>query len=185
MTEQLVEIGGRLRALREIVGLSETQMAARCDTDVETLKQYELGERDFSFSFLYQAADVLGVDVVDLMSGDSPKLSACSLVKKGEGFEIKRRKAYDYKHLAYTFRKKKAEPFMVEVEPVESDVKPEQHAHEGQEFNYVVEGGMDFYLGDIVYTLEAGDSVYFDSGIPHAMRARDGKKTRFLAVVIK
>lgn len=185
MTQQLIEIGQRLRGMREIVGLSEAQMAGRCDTDAETLRQYERGERDFSFSFLYQAAGVLGVDVVDLMSGDSPKLSVCSLVKNGEGFEIRRRKAYDYRHLAYTFRNKKAEPFMVEVEPAQSEAKPELHAHEGQEFNYVVEGSMDFYLGDIVHTLETGDSVYFDSGVPHAMRARGGKKTRFIAVVIK
>jgi transcriptional regulator with XRE-family HTH domain len=185
MTEQLVEIGQRLKALREIVGLSEEQMAAQCDMDVKAIKEYERGERDFSFSFLYCAADILGVDVVDLMSGDSPKLSICSMVKKGEGYEIERRKAYNYKHLAYTFRNKKAEPFMVEVQPKDDGEKPAQHAHEGQEFNYVVEGSMDFYLGDIVHMLEAGDSVYFDAGIPHAMRARNGKKTRFIAVVIK
>ena len=185
MTEQLMEIGQRLKGLREIVGLSEEQMAARCDMDVEALREYERGERDFSFSFLYSAAGVLGVDVVDLMSGDSPKLSVCSMVKNGEGFEIERRKAYNYKHLAYTFRNKKAEPFMVEVEPKNGDEKPVQHAHGGQEFNYVVEGSMDFHLGDIVYTLEAGDSVYFDSGIPHAMKAQNGKKTRFIAVVVK
>ncbi|MFZ5973884.1 MAG: helix-turn-helix domain-containing protein [Bacillota bacterium] len=185
MTEQLVEIGQRLRALREIIGLSEEQMAAQCGLDVKALQEYERGERDFSFSFLYSAANILGVDVVDLMSGDSPKLSICSMVKDGEGYEIERRKAYNYKHLAYTFRNKKAEPFMVEVEPKDIGEKPVQHAHEGQEFNYVVEGRMEFFLGDIVYILEAGDSVYFDSGVPHAMKALGGKKTRFIAVVIK
>lgn len=185
MTEQLIEIGQRLRALREIVGLSEEQMASQCDVSVQVLQEYERGERDFSFSFLYTAAGILGVDVVDIMSGDSPKLSICSVAKKGEGYEIERRKAYSYKHLAYTFRNKKAEPFMVEVEPKPESEIPVQHAHDGQEFNYVVEGSMDFYLGELVHVLEQGDSVYFDSSVPHAMRAREGKKTRFIAVVIK
>jgi len=167
MTEQLIEIGQRLKALREIVGLTEAEMAEKCGTDVKTLQEYERGERDFSFSFLYS------------------RLSICSVVKNGEGLSIERRKAYSYKHLAYTFRNKKAEPFMVEVEPKDGDEAPERHGHEGQEFNYVVEGSMDFFIGDMTYVLETGDSVYFDSSVPHAMRARGGKKTRFIAVVMK
>jgi transcriptional regulator with XRE-family HTH domain len=185
MTEQLIEIGQRLKALREIVGLTEAEMAEKCGTDVKTLREYERGERDFSFSFLYCAAGALEVDVLDLMSGESPRLSICSVVKNGEGLSIERRKAYSYKHLAYTFRNKKAEPFMVEVESKDGDETPERHGHEGQEFNYVVEGSMDFFIGDMTYVLETGDSVYFDSSVPHAMRARGGKKTRFIAVVMK
>ena len=36
------------------------------------------------------------------------------------------------------------------------------HAHEGQEFNYMVEGSMEFYHGEVTYTLEEGDSIYFE-----------------------
>jgi mannose-6-phosphate isomerase-like protein (cupin superfamily) len=49
----------------------------------------------------------------------------------------------------------------------------------------MVSGSMRFYIGDISYDLEEGDSVYFDSGVPHAMRALNGKPAQFIAVVIK
>ncbi|MGI6577794.1 MAG: helix-turn-helix domain-containing protein [Eubacteriales bacterium] len=184
MTEQLIEIGTRLAALRDICELTSADIAEKMGISEEEYLSYENGERDFSFSFLYNAADILGVDVLDIISGDSPKLSICSVVRKGEGYTIQRRSAYDYRHLAYTFRKKKAEPFMVTVEP-KDDTTPTLHDHAGQEFNYMVSGRMRFYIGDISYDLEEGDSVYFDSGVPHAMKALDGKPAKFLAVVIK
>jgi quercetin dioxygenase-like cupin family protein/DNA-binding XRE family transcriptional regulator len=184
MTDQLQEMGRRIKALREIEDISPETMAKKCEVTQEEYVQYEAGSKDFSFSFLYNAANALGVDVVDLMSGDSPKLSTCSMVKKGGGFEVKRREAYNYKHLAFTFRNKMAEPFMVTVEP--KDDKPVTlHSHDGQEFNYVVDGQMTFYIGDISYDLGEGDSVYFDSGIPHAMKAENGLPCKFLAVVLK
>lgn len=183
MTDQLIEIGRRITALREVMDMSESDFAAACEISTDELAAYERGERDFSFSFLYNAAKMLGVDVMDLMSGDSPKLSLACMVKKGEGYEIQRRKAYSYKHLAYTFQNKKAEPFLVTVEP--KDETPVLHAHEGQEFNYMVSGAMDLFLGDMVYVLEEGDSIYFDSGVPHAMRARDNQTASFIAVVMK
>ena len=184
MTDQLQEMGERIKALREIEELTQETMAEKCEVSIEDFISYEKGEKDFSFSFLYNAANALGVDVVDLMSGDSPKLSTCCMVKKGGGFDVHRRANYDYKHLAFTFRHKMAEPFMVKVEP-KDNVVPALHAHDGQEFNYVVEGEMTFYIGDISYELSEGDSIYFDSGIPHAMKANNGKSCKFLAVVIK
>lgn len=184
MTDQLQEMGRRMRALREIEDVSRETMARKCEVSLDDYISFENGEKDFSFSFLYNAANALGVDVVDLMSGDSPKLSTCTMVKKGGGFEVKRRASYDYRHLAFTFRNKMAEPFMVTVEP-KDDAIPTLHAHDGQEFNYVVDGSMVFYIGEISYELESGDSVYFDSGIPHAMKATNGRPCQFLAIVMK
>jgi transcriptional regulator with XRE-family HTH domain len=113
MTEQLKEIGMRLASLREINGLTEEQMAEKLELDTEDYVKYEKGEEDFSFSFLSNAAAILGVDVVEIITGDAPKLTICSLVRKGGGYDIKRNAAYDYKHLAFTFKNKFAEPFMV------------------------------------------------------------------------
>lgn len=185
MTEQLREIAERIRGLREIMEVSEAEMAECCEMTLEEYQAQERGEKDFSFSFIYNVANRLGVDVVDIISGDSPKLSGCCVVRKGEGLEVNRRKAYNYRHLAYTFRGKMCEPFLVTVEPKADEGRPELHEHEGQELNYVVEGSMEFHFGEEVYVLSAGDSVYFDSGVPHAMRTLNGTPTKFLAVVMK
>ncbi|MDD4096454.1 MAG: XRE family transcriptional regulator [Oscillospiraceae bacterium] len=183
MSDQLQQMGERIRALREILELSPEDVARRCDMTTEEYSEYESGSKDFSFSFLSNVAGIFGVDVLDIMSGDSPKLSTACVVRKGDGFQVKRRAAYDYKHLAFTFRGKLAEPFMVTVEPNEEH-QPELHAHEGQEFNYVVNGQMTFFIGDITYLLDEGDSIYFDSGVPHAMKANYDRACKFLAVVM-
>lgn len=184
MTEQLVEIGGRLKALRSIMDISAEKMAENAKVSVSEYTAYERGERDFSFSFLFNAANLLGVDIVDIISGDTPKLTACSLVRKGEGYEIKRPEAYDYRHLAFTFAGKKAEPFMVTVSPNEGE-EAKLHSHEGQEFNYIVSGNLEFQLDNMTYEMNEGDSIYFDSGIPHMMKAIQGTPASFIAVVIK
>jgi len=184
MTEQLKEIGARLGALREIFDISTEKMAQTMNISVDEYAAYERGQCDFSFSFLQNAANIFGVDVVDIISGESPKLTKCALVRNGEGFDIERRKAYDYKHLAFTFSNKKAEPFLVTVEPKEGAALT-LHSHEGQEFDYMLSGKMEFHFDNIVYELNEGDSVYFDSGVPHAMKAIGGGAVKFLAVVIK
>jgi quercetin dioxygenase-like cupin family protein len=184
MTEQLKEIGSRLGALRDIFDIPIKEMAQTMKISVEDYLAYENGQKDFSFSFLQNAAQVFGVDVVDIISGESPKLTKCALVRNGEGFDIERRKAYDYKHLAFTFSNKKAEPFIVTVEPKENEV-PTLHSHDGQEFDYMLSGKMEFHFDKLVYELNEGDSVYFDSGVPHAMKAAGGQAVKFLAVVIK
>lgn len=183
MNEQLIEIGMRLMALREICEISAEEMAEKCGITVLEYISYEKGERDFSFSFLYSCAQILGVDVLDLMSGDSPKLSVCTVVRKDCGYSVIRNKAYDYEHLAFTFRNKKAEPFLVKVAP--SDSAPVLHSHEGQEMNYLLSGKLRFYIDDIAYELNPGDCVYFDASHPHAERAVGDEEAQFIAVVVK
>lgn len=183
MTKQLKDIGMRLAALREISEMEVSDIAAKLDITPEEYLSYESGKSDFSFSFLYNAADLFGVDVLDIISGQSPQLSVCCVVRGGNGYEITRNKAYDYMHLAYTFRDKKAEPFLVTLTP--NRKKPEMHGHDGQEFNYVVKGKMKFFIGEQAYELAEGDSVYFDSAVPHAEEAVGDEPTRFIAVVIK
>ena len=182
MTKQLKEIGTRLRCLREDCEMEASEVAEKVGVTLEEYNLYEAGERDFSFSFLYNVAELLGVDVVDIMSGESPQLSGCCVVRNGKGYAINRYNYYDYRHLAFTFRNKKAEPFLVKLDPKDSMV---MNSHEGQEFNYVLKGKMKFYFDDIIYELEEGDSVYFDSSHPHAEVAMGEERAEFISVVIK
>ena len=130
MSDQIKAIADRLSALREIMEISEQDMANTLGISVEEYMEYEQGKRDFAFSMLYGAANKLGVDIVDLLTGDAPKLNQFSLVRKGEGLKIERRKEYKYQHLAFFFRNKHAEPFHVTVEPADRDMH--LNTHEGQ-----------------------------------------------------
>lgn len=182
MNDQLKDIGMRLAALREDCEYTSYEMAKKLNMDEKDYLEYENGNKDFSFSFVYNCANILGVDVLDIISGSSPTLSMVCMVEAGKGYSVKREHEYDYKHLAYTFRGKKAEPFLVTINP--DDETPVLHGHEGQEFNYVISGEMILYIGDISYDLKKGDSIYFDASLPHAAKAKNDKPAQFIAVVI-
>lgn len=184
MTEQLKEMGMRMADLREVMGYTAVEVAERLGITEEEYLAYESGEKDFSFSTMYNVAKIFNVDVVTLLNGDTtPQLTGCALARKGQGFKIIKDNQYDYRHLAFTFKDKLADPFMVTVLPNQSDLV--LHSHSGQEFNYIVEGTIKFTFGDMSYELEEGDSVYFDSSIPHKEEPMNGKAAKFLAIVIE
>jgi transcriptional regulator with XRE-family HTH domain len=184
MDERIKLIAQRMKALREIMDVSSAEMAKAVQLTEDQYLEYEKGKHDFSFSFLYSIAGRLGVDIVELMTGESPRLSVCSFVKKGTGLKMERRKEYRYEHLAYFFKNKRMEPFLVTVEPKDTDAKSHMNSHEGHEFDYVLEGSMKLYVGSQEVSMEAGDAAYYDAKNPHAMQATGGV-CRFLAVISK
>jgi transcriptional regulator with XRE-family HTH domain len=181
---QIGMIAMRIRDLREIVSLTAEQVAQKAGIALDEYLAYESGNRDFSFSHLFNIAEVLQVDISDLLTGESPKLKGYVLTRSGKGLAFDRRKQYHYQHLAYNFSHKMAEPFVVTVEMDEPDAVKQAHSHEGQEFDYVLEGMLRILLGGNELILMPGDSVYYDSSLPHAMYAPEGD-CRFIAVVVK
>ena len=105
----------------------------------------------------------------DLLTGESPKLRGYVLTRSGQGLAFDRRKQYHYQHLAYNFAHKLAEPFIVTVEQDAPGTVKQAHSHEGQEFDYVLEGYLKIILGGNELLLSPGDSLYYDSSLPHAM----------------
>ena len=182
--EQLRLIALRIRDLRDIAGLSTQEGAARTGISLEEYEAYETGTRDFSFSHLFNIAEALGVDISDLLTGESPKLHGYVLTRAGTGLKFNRREQYVYHHLAYNFRDKLAEPFIVTVSRDEPGAEKQAHSHEGQEFDYVLDGKLKIVLGGNELFLQAGDSLYYNSALPHVMYALEGD-CRFIAVVIK
>lgn len=183
MNENIQLIAERIAVLRDIMEITTAEMAEVVGISEEEYKDYEAGNRDFTFSFLYTVADKLGVNITDILTGQSAKLSVFSLVRAGEGLQIHRRKEYEYQHLAYIFKNKKMEPFLVVSQPDEEEIP--MHSHIGQEFNYILEGSMTIYVGDSSAVLHPGDAVYFDSKYPHSTRAENGKPCKFLAIIAK
>ncbi len=184
MSDQIKAIAIRIQDLREIMGMTQEEVAEKSEIALHDYQEYEAGGKDFSFSHLFNIAATLGVDISDLLTGESPRLKGYILTRNGKGLAFERRKAYKYQHLAYNFRDKKAEPFIVTVEYDGKLEGKKAHSHEGQEFDYVLEGHMKIELeGNEVY-LGPGDSIYYDSSLAHAMYAVE-KDARFIAVVIK
>jgi mannose-6-phosphate isomerase-like protein (cupin superfamily) len=184
MNEQIQQLASRIKELREIKGISAESLAHELNIDTRLFLEYESGATDIPIGFLYKVAHKFDLELSSLLRGDEPKLHVYAVVRKGRGLNIDRRQPYKYENLAYNFIHKKAEPFIVTVEPGAPDSPVEVNSHPGQEFNYVLEGTVKIVVDNHEVLLNEGDSIYFDSGYPHAMKAMHGQRTRFLAVII-
>jgi len=187
MEPKVKEIAERVRSLRETEGFSQKEMADAVGISLNEYVENESGKKDFSFTFLYRCAEKLGVDMIELLTGETPKLTEYTIVRKGRGLPMDRREGFKYLHLASNFRHKTVEPFIVfaPYDPASQNFAIPLSTHEGQEFNYVLEGRMKFRYDNHTEILEPGDSVFYDSGKGHGMAALDKEGCRFIAVVVK
>lgn len=183
MDEQLKQIGERLRGLREVLDIPVEDVAALCGITVNHYEKMESGESELSVANLQKIAKKYGVSLDVLMFGEEPKMNAYFLTRKGQGKSVERRKAYQYESLASGFRGRKADPFIVTVEPKTANTPKEMNSHPGQEFNMVLEGTMELTIGSKSLILNEGDSIYFDATHPHGMRTLNEKPVRFLAII--
>ena len=184
---QLSEVAERIRTMRDIMGISEEEMAQRTGVSVEDYKRYELGESDFSFTFIFKCAERFGIDPTDLIKGVSPTLSTYTVSRRGEGLPITRRHGFKYLNLAPLFKQKTAEPFYVTMpyNEAEQSVAIKLSTHQGQELDIIVKGRMRIQVGSHVEELEAGDTIYYNSGTPHGMIAIGGEECEFYAIVMR
>jgi mannose-6-phosphate isomerase-like protein (cupin superfamily) len=186
MKQAYAEIARRVKGLREIAGISRESLAKELAVDAESYRRYEEGEEDIPVGVLLSVAARLDVDVTALLAGEEPRLKVYSVVRKGLGLDVERRKEYRYRDLAYNFAGRKADAFLVAVDPGKDPGPGAQgYAHEGQEFNYVLSGTIKVVVDGHEIVLEEGDSLYFDSGKRHAMFAMGESSATFLSVIIR
>ena len=183
MEQQILEIADRLKAMRESLEITPEKAAQTCDIYVSDYLKFESGEADIPVSVLHRMAKHFGFDITTLLTGEQPHVRTYDLTRKGKGVVVQRRRSYNYESLSSNFVNRKADPYFVIVEPKE-DPEITVNAHPGQEFNYMLEGQMKLCIGENELILNPGDSVYFDSAIPHGMQALNGRVARFLAVVL-
>jgi len=74
------------------------------------------------------------------------------------------------------------EPFFVEILP-ESAREKKLSSHEGEEFIAVLEGSIEILYGQETHVLNPGDSVYYNSVVPHYVSCRGDEKARIHAVI--
>jgi transcriptional regulator with XRE-family HTH domain len=184
MSEQLHQIGLRIKELREIAGLPVQNLADEFGISPDTYRLYESGTEDIPVGILLEIARKFSVDLNEILMGEAPRLHAYCLVRKGKGMSVERRRQYGYQSLAYNFLHKKAEPFLVTVNTESDEALVPMNAHPGQEFNYVIEGTVKVIVGKHELVLNEGDSLFFDSGLEHGMKALTGKPARVLAIIL-
>ena len=186
MTYKIQEMAARIRTLREIAGLSEAEMAQRTGISVAEYIQCESGTTDLNIAFLYRCALSFGVDMSDLIEGHSAKLRTYALTRAGEGMRIEEAHHMVGYNLASSFRNRIALPLYMELAYREGaeheDI--ELTTHEGQECDIVLRGHLKLQIGSHSEVLGPGDTIYYDSSIPHGMIAVDGEDCAFYAFLV-
>jgi transcriptional regulator with XRE-family HTH domain len=184
MKEKMKEIAQRISELRELSDISQEEMAEYLGIPLDVYQGYENSTSDIPASDLFEISHKLGVDMGLLLTGEETRMHIFSVTRKDKGVQVERRKQYQYENLGEKFIHKKAEPFIVTVEPRKDGTKPSTNSHPGQEFDYIIEGTLKFYIHDNEIILNEGDSIFFDSRYEHAMESLDNKPAKFLAVVL-
>jgi len=183
MNEYNKDIGNRIKELRELSDISMQDMAEELNVDMKTYTQYETGEVDIPASFIYEIANKFQVDLSLLLTGEESRMSIFDDTRANKGISVERRKEYNHENLCSKFIYKKAETFLVTVDPEKNPI-PSLNSHPGQEFNYVLEGTLKIYIHNNEIILNEGDSIFFDSTHRHAMVALNDKPAKFLAVLM-
>ncbi|CAM3535789.1 HTH-type transcriptional regulator PuuR [Vibrio aerogenes CECT 7868] len=139
-----------------------------------------------SLDTLSRLCDAIGLSISQLFADyDRPEGSA-QLTKAGQGMEVVRRgteKGHTYQLLSYSRGKKQYyEPFLITMDD-ESEVFP-TFSHSGQEFIYLLEGNILYRHGNQLYPMKPGDSLSFDSSIPHGPEELQKVPIKLLSFII-
>ena len=177
-------IAKRLGDLQEIIEKTDAEMAEITGVSLDDYKKYKNGEYDFSYTFLFKASKVLGVDVVDLMTGTTPRLSGYSVTRAGEGLPISRREGFTYGTIAYNFKDKSFYPLTVFAPYDEKSAeKIEMSTHTGHEFDFILSGSLKICVNGHTEILNEGDSIFYNAANPHGMAALNKEGCEFLVVL--
>jgi transcriptional regulator with XRE-family HTH domain len=98
------DVANRIRSLREDNDFTIEEMAEATGRSAKEYAARESGDMDLTFTFVFKCAQKLGVDVVELLTGESPRLRHYEIVRNGEGLPLERNTDFHYLHKAPHFR---------------------------------------------------------------------------------
>ncbi len=177
------QVVARVRELRDILGIGVAEAAAKCGVDEGTYRGYEDGSIPMPINSLYGLAELFGVDVTVLLTGEQPRMDGYTVVRNGKGVHVDRYEGYEFESRAANFKGRIIEPMIVTLKPhADESHEPALVSHSGQEFNLVLEGRVRVVVGRNSFVLEEGDSIYFDAGLRHGQRAVGGT-AKFLTII--
>lgn len=160
-----VNVGHRLRELRTRQGLSSRSLAQMSGLNVNTLSLIENGRSSPSVNTLQQLAVALQIPLVAFFETEKPR-KQITYQKAGER-SIVRFKGGRLEDLADGLPMHIGQPLQVVLEPG-TDSGPTPIVHTGQEFVFCLEGVLTYTVDGIVYELNPGDSLVFESHLPHS-----------------
>lgn len=163
--------GTRLRQLRKGKKLSLQELAKKSGVSAATISQIERDNVDPTMTTLYKICTALNVTLASLITDNETSERVVRKNNRKTMFLPNSKVKYQ---LLTPGIKDDLEMILIELEPGQQD--RQVITHTGEECGYVLEGQLVVVLDDEEYELEAGDSIYFDSSLPHRFINRGEEK---------
>lgn len=180
-------IGNKIKQLREAASLPIGDLAQAAGTSASKMESIESGEIVPSISVLIRIARAMGVrlgTILDGVESTEPTVVSCNCSKPTISTSGKAVMGghLDFFSLGEQKSDRNMEPFIVDVKYTAKD-SGIWSEHEGEEFIYVLEGDIEIFYGSGKYELHKGDSIYYDSIVPHLVTTpAEGAEAKILAV---
>ena len=191
-------LGDRLRATREAYGISLRELARRVGVSASLISQIETGKVHPSVSTLYSLASELDASVDELLFEDAAPATPTDgeawdpltdhpqmepLLRADERTVIELGQGVSWERL--TTRSVPGVDFLeIVYQPGGTSGLDTMQRHPGREWGYVLEGTFHVTVGFEEHVLEPGDSIAFDSTVPHRFENRGDAEVRALWFVL-
>lgn len=182
-------IGEKIKALRESRQISVEDLMERTGLSQEQIERIESNVDIPSLAPLIKIARALGVRLGTFL--DDQDGSGAVVCRKEDHTDnsisfsnnaVSARTHMQYHSLSASKADRHMEPFIIDINQTDENAY-ELSSHEGEEFIYVMDGVVEIAYGKKKHVIEAGDSIYYDSIVPHHVHGFEGQAARILAVV--
>ena len=182
-------VGEKIKSLRETKEISIAEMVERTGLAEEQINRIENNVDIPSLAPLIKIARALGVRLGTFLD-DQDEMGAVICRKQEEtdstisfsNNAMDARTHMKYQALAKSKSDRHMEPFIVDIEAT-NDTDFTLSSHEGEEFIYVMDGIIEVCHGKKKHIIKAGDTIYYDSIVPHHVHGYEGQAAKILAVV--
>lgn len=177
-------LGRRIKMYRKRLEMSPTDLAKATGLNVTLLQAIEEEQVYPALGILVKLSRALGQRLGTFMD-DQFREDPLVVRKSDRKAQMAHHKGetpapYSYFPLGSGKTDRHMEPFFIEIDPHQ---EKETSSHEGEEFIVVVSGEVELIYGKQNFLLQPGDSMYYNSIVPHFVGAANGQKAEIYATV--
>ena len=169
-----MDIGEKIRNLRLQVGLTQEELADRCELTKGFISQVENNNNSLSITSLLDILNALGTTPAQFFS----ETKSDKIVFGEQDFIEKETEDYTINWLIPNAQKNEMEPLRVDLKP--HSKMDEDIPHDGDEFGYVLKGTIDLIIGKNKSTVKEGEAFYYISDKPHNIENNSDEMATFI-----
>lgn len=171
-----MNLGAKIRQMRNQLGLTQEELADRCELTKGYISQLENDLNSPSIATLTDILAALGSNLSEFFREEEEE----KVVFSKDEFIEKDSDGVVWNWLIPNAQKNMMEPVLVELEEGVSTAG--DIPHEGEEFGYVLEGRICIVLGNKRHVCKKGEAFYYAAGKPHSIVNKSKGKAKFLWV---